>query len=69
MWGEIFDRALDGRDCPHRRNGIRIAMKLKGALDVFQSARRIDYRRHGFGRAGASPLASLVIQACTSSAP
>jgi hypothetical protein len=42
--------------------------ELKGAFDLTEAARRINYRRHGLGRAVGSATAKRLIQACTSSA-
>ena len=49
--GQALDRRADGpggRDCRVR---LLACQELEGALEVGQYPRRIDYRRHGFGRA------------------
>ena len=60
LWYESDLPLMPDREHPHladgpgRRDGrVRIlaCQKLKGALEVGQCPRRIDYRRHGFGRA------------------
>ncbi len=50
--------------------GIRVLapQELECVLQVIERSRRIDYRRHGLGRAAPGLLASRSIQACTSSA-
>jgi hypothetical protein len=68
MHYEIVNRRLDRGSCVQRGVRIPVTHKLKCALDMIKSARRIDYLRHGFGRATDSPSASRLIQACTSSA-
>jgi hypothetical protein len=47
---------------------VFVAQILKSAFEMLQRTCRIDYRRHGFGRAGASSAARRCIQACTSAA-
>lgn len=49
--GQVFDGRADGlgrRDCRVR---VLACQEPEGALEVGQRPRRIDYRRHGFGRA------------------
>ena len=49
--GQGLDSGTDGpgsRDCRVR---VLACQELEGALEVSQCARRIDYRRHCFGRA------------------
>jgi hypothetical protein len=41
---------------------------LKGAFELRQRSRRIDYRRHGLGRFAAGSRANRATHACTSSA-
>ena len=66
--GEVVDRGLNGRHGAPRSCRILVAQKLKCAIDVIESARRVNYLRHGFGRAAVCSSASRFIQACTSSA-
>jgi hypothetical protein len=68
MRSEVFN---GGWDCGHgglRGSRILVTQKLKCAFDVLERARRVDYLRHGLGRAAVSSCARRVIHACTSSA-
>ena len=65
---EIIDCRADGCHGVGSRIRVFVAQISKGAFEVFQRTCRIDYRRHGFGRAGASSVARRCIQACTASA-
>src|ERR1700730_12811681 len=65
--GQDLDGRLDRRDCVQRGARVLVTEKLKRTVNVIQRARRVDYLRHGFGRATASRTASRLIQACTSS--
>jgi hypothetical protein len=47
---------------------VLVAQELKRALDMLKRSCRIDYLRHGLGREVCPSTASLLIQACTSSA-
>ena len=50
--GQVLDGGADG---PGRRDGcfrVLACQELEGALEVDYCPRRINYRRHGFGRAG-----------------
>ena len=66
--GEIIDCRADGCHGVGCSIGMFVAQISKSVFEVFQRTCRIDYRRHGFGRAGASSAARRCIQACTSSA-
>ena len=67
MRSEVFNGGLDcGRGL--RGSRILVTQKLKCAFDVLERARRVDYLRHGLGRAAVSSCARRVIHACTSSA-
>lgn len=68
MCGEVVNGGLDCRHGACGRRGGFIAQKRKGTFDVIERARRINYLRHGFGRAAVSSCARRPIQACTSSA-
>ncbi len=65
--GQVLDGGTD-RTCSRER-GLRVLgyQELECAHAVGQCARRIDYRRHGFGRAASWPRARRSTQACTSS--
>ena len=49
--GEVLDSRADGRGRRNRSVRVLACQELEGALEVGQCPRRIDYRRHGFGRA------------------
>ena len=66
--GEIVDCRADGSHGVGSSIRVFVAQISKRAFEVFQRTCRIDYRRHGFGRAGASSAVRRCIQACTSSA-
>jgi hypothetical protein len=38
------------------------SQELEGALEMREGGRRVDYRRHGFGRPAFAPAASRSIQ-------
>jgi hypothetical protein len=68
MCRQMIDRRLNRN---YRASGRRLVLfnqELKRSLDMFKRAAGIYYLRHGLGRATLSPAASLLIQACTSSA-
>jgi hypothetical protein len=63
MRGKIIDRRADchyGADCCTR---VLVTQELECTLDVIERSRRINYLRHGFGRAADESAASLLIQA------
>src|SRR5512135_1015681 len=49
--GQAIDGRADSVGRPDSRFRILACQVLEGALEVGQCPRRIDYRRHGFGRA------------------
>jgi len=68
MRSQVFNRGLDGRHGALRGMRILGAQRLKRAFDVIERAPRVDYLRHGLGRAAVSSCARRCIHACTSSA-
>ena len=65
-------KAVDGgsnrRSRLLRGRRVLITQQLQCALDAIERSQCVNYLRHGLGRAVDSPAASLLIQACTSSA-
>ena len=51
MRRQVLDGRPNGPGCRDRRAWVLACQELEGALEVGQCPRRIDYRRHGFGRA------------------
>jgi len=48
---QVLDGRADGRGRRKCRVRVLACQELEGTLEVGQCPRRIDYRRHGFGRA------------------
>ena len=48
---QVLDGRADGRGRRDCRVRVLACQEPEGALEVGQCPRRIDYRRHGFGRA------------------
>lgn len=48
---QVLDGRADGRGRRNCRVRVLACQELEGSLEVGQYPRRIDYRRHGFGRA------------------
>ena len=63
MGGKAADRRADCFDGADRSSRILVTQELERTLNVIERSRRIDYLRHGFGRAADGSAASLLIQA------
>lgn len=66
--GKTVDRRTDRLRTRHGCIRVLRPQILEGSLQVSERSRRVDYRRHGFGRSVVVPCARRAIQACTSSA-
>lgn len=49
--GQVLDGRTDSAGCRDGRVRILARQQFKGGLEVRESPCRVDYRRHGFGRA------------------
>jgi len=62
MSGQMIDRRTDGIDGTEGCSRVLVTQELEGPLEVIERSCRIDYLRHGFGRAAEGSATSLLIQ-------